>query len=80
MAKFKLNIEETRILHHYITVEAEDDIDIFDSLVRAGESGKKINIKDCINYLDNDGFKVLDIKIDNDGESILDCDEIERVE
>ena len=80
MAKFKLNIEETRILHHYITVEAEDDIDIFGSLVRAGESGKKINIKDCINYLDNDGFKVLDIKIDNDGESILDCDEIERVE
>ena len=80
MEKFKIKIEETRILHHYITVEAEDDIDIFDSLVRAGESGKKINIKDCINYLDNDGFKVLDIKIDNDGESILDCDEIERVE
>ena len=25
MAKFKVNIEETSIMHHYITVEAEDE-------------------------------------------------------
>ena len=43
MAKFKLNIEETRIMHHYITVETEDEDDIFDEFnSRESNGGKKL--------------------------------------
>ena len=80
MEKFKIKIEETRKLHYYIIVEAEDGITVLNSLFRARKSGKKINLKYCVDCLERDGIKVLKITEDKQGESILDCDEVERVE
>ena len=80
MEKFKIKIEETRKLHYYIIVEAEDGITVLNSLFRARKSGKKINLKYCVDCLERDGINVLKITEDKQGESILDCDEVERVE
>ena len=80
MAKFKLNIEETRTLHHEIVVEAEDEIDIMIALSLTGDNIEATNIKEFDEYLENNEIKVLELAEDKQGESILDCDEIERVE
>lgn len=75
MEKFKIKIEE-----YYIIVEAEDGITVLNSLFRAGKSGKKINLKYCVDCLERDGIKILEITEDKQWESILDCDGIERME
>ena len=80
MEKFKIEIEETKTLHHEIVVEAEDGITVLNSLFRARKSGKKINLKYCVDCLERDGINILKITEDKQGESILDCDVIERVE
>ena len=80
MEKFKIEIKETKTLQHNIVVEAEDGITVLNSLFRAGKSGKKINLKYCVDCLERDGINVLKITEDKQGESILDCDEVERVE
>ena len=59
MEKFKIKIEE-----YYIIVEAEDGITVLNSLFRAGKSGKKINLKYCVDCLERDGIKVLEITED----------------
>ena len=69
MEKFKIKIEE-----YYIIVEAEDGITVLNSLFRAGKSGKKINLKYCVDCLERDGIKVLEIAEDKHNEHILDCD------
>ena len=80
MAKFKIKIEETRTLHHEIVVEAEDEIDIMIALSLTGDNIEATNIKESDEYLENNEIKVLELAEDKQGESILDCDEIERVE
>ena len=80
MAKFKIKIEETRTLHHEIVVEAEDEIDIMIALSLTGDNIEATNIKEFDEYLENNEIKVLELAEDKQGESILDCDEIERVE
>ena len=79
MEKFKIKIEETRKLHYYIIVEAEDGITVLNSLFRAGKSGKKINLKYCVDCLERDGIKILEITEDKQWENIFDYDVIERV-
>ena len=74
MEKFKIKIEETRII-----VEAEDGITVLNSLFRAGKSGKKINLKYCVDCLERDGIKILEITEDKQWENIFDYDVIERV-
>ena len=78
MAKFKLNVIETKIFNHKMIVEAEDGLDILNSLDKISENVKAINIKKCTDYLENDGIKVLDLTEAEKWESFFDCDEIER--
>ena len=78
MAKFKLNVIETKIFNHKMVVEAEDGLDILNSLDKISENVKAINIKKCTDYLENDGIKVLDLTEAEKWESFFDCDEIER--
>ena len=78
MAKFKLNVIETKIFNHKMIVEAEDGLDILNSLDKISENVKVINIKKCTDYLENDGIKVLDLTEAEKWESFFDCDEIER--
>ena len=63
MEKFKIKIEE-----YYIIVEAEDGITVLNSLFRAGKSGKKINLKYCVDCLERDGIKILEITEDKQWE------------
>ena len=78
MAKFKLNVIETKIFNHKMIVEAEDGLDILNSLDKISENVKAINIKKCTDYLENDGIKVLDLTEAEKWESFFDCDKIER--
>ena len=64
MEKFKIEIKETKTLQHNIVVEAEDGITVLNSLFRARKSGKKINLKYCVDCLERDGIKVLEIAED----------------
>ena len=78
MAKFKLNVIETKTFNHKMIVEAEDGLDILNSLDKISKNVKVINIKKCTDYLENDGIKVLDLTEAEKWESFFDCDEIER--
>ena len=78
MAKFKINVIETKIFNHKMVVEAEDGLDILNSLDKINENVKVINIKKYTDYLENDGIKVLDLTEAEKWESFFDCDEIKR--
>lgn len=79
MPKFKIKMFESREFEHEILVEAKDEIDIINSLNRTGDNIKTPNIKDYVNYLKNNGIKVLDITKDEVGKKLLSCNNIERV-
>ena len=79
MPKFKIKMFESREFEHEIVVEAKDEIDIINSLNRTGDNIKTPNIKDYVNYLKNNGIKVLDITKDEVGKKLLSCNNIERV-
>ena len=79
MPKFKIKMFESREFEHEILVEAKDEIDIINSLNRTGDNIKTPNIKDYVNYLKNNGIKVLDITKDEVGKRLLSCNNIERV-
>lgn len=80
MKKFELIIEERIIFDHSITVETEDIINIFTTLKRIGKINKDINVKDLEYYLEHDGVKVLDTRLDNHGEHIFDCENVGIIE
>ena len=77
--KFKIKMFESREFEHEIVVEAKDEVDIINSLNRTGDNIKTPNIKDYVNYLKNNGIKVLDITKDEVGKKLLSCNNIERV-
>ena len=79
MPKFKIKMFESREFEHEILVEAKHEIDIINSLNRTGDNIKTPNIKDYVNYLKNNGIKVLDITKDEVGKKLLSCNNIERV-
>lgn len=79
MPKFKIKMFESREFEHEILVEAKDEIDIINSLNRTGDNIKTPNIKDYVNYLKNNGIKVLDLTKDEVGKKLLSCNNIERV-
>ena len=79
MPKFKIKMFESREFEHEILVEAKDEIDIINSLNRTGDNIKTPNIKDYVNYLKNNGIKVLDITKDEVGKRLLSCNNIERM-
>ena len=79
MQKFKIKMFESREFEHEIVVEAKDEVDIINSLNRTGDNIKTPNIKDYVNYLKNNGIKVLDITKDEVGKKLLSCNNIERV-
>lgn len=80
MAKFKIKMFESREFKHEIIVETKDKIDIINSLNSTGDKIKTPNIKDYVNYLENNSIKVLEITEDKEGKRIPSCKTIERVE
>lgn len=87
MAKYKLNINETRCFNHGITIETDLNEEEVDSLLDEVEGAKPIGLNDYMDLLVGAGqskdieIKISEESIDEDGyRSEIDCDELEEIE